>query len=163
VTGLVISIIILIYIVGPAWSPLTFVRDSDGDGHADANDIFPNNPNNWTLGKVAISFIIDHDVLINDYVFPFPGNYQVKLDTSNVTDSHSQIHSGTIENSSAYVNCTISFPIGIRNWTEVDYDIMVQASHPPVGHHFVVAMSAMVNVSDGQSRTISPSVYWILF
>jgi hypothetical protein len=43
----VVMCIIALFVLLPATSPLASIRDSDGDGHADATDTFPNNNAEW--------------------------------------------------------------------------------------------------------------------
>ncbi len=44
----VAAILLTAVIMSPSLSPLASVHDSDGDGHADSNDDFPNDPSEWS-------------------------------------------------------------------------------------------------------------------
>jgi len=47
VAAIVVVLIILAVILNPSTSPIASIRDSDGDGYADSEDAFPNNPAEW--------------------------------------------------------------------------------------------------------------------
>jgi hypothetical protein len=153
-------IILLAYLLGPGWSPIASIRDTDGDGRADANDLYPNDPKNWTLGKVNFSFIIDHDMLVNDYGMDMPAVYNMHVTTPNLIGSNPQDFGGMIENSSVRIYYNLSFPIGVSNWTEIDYTIYIHSS--PQTFYGGINGQGQIDAFDGQSRTIIISDYWIL-
>ena len=47
VTLIVVAVVILAFVLNPSTSPLATIRDSDGDGHPDGEDAFPNDPDEW--------------------------------------------------------------------------------------------------------------------
>ena len=157
---IIVVILLLVYLLGPDWSPIASIRDTDGDGRADTNDLYPNDSINWTLGKANVSFIIDHDILVNDCGMEMPAAYNMQVTTPNVIGSDSQNFSGIIENSSVRINCSLSFPIGVRNWTEIDYTIHISSNQTFYG--FGVIGQGRIDAYDGQSRTFIISDYWIL-
>jgi hypothetical protein len=139
-TSVIIAVIILLaYLLGPGWSQIDSTEDFDGDGRADAYDVFPHDPMNWTWGYSNITFILDHDLLVNKYGMDSPiyhnstVNYTIIISGSrvyfnsngstNIAPSILFTKSGTMTDSSVSLNCTFIFPSGIKNWTEVVYSV----------------------------------------
>jgi hypothetical protein len=48
VAVILVALIILAVVLNPSTSPIASIRDSDGDGYADSEDAFPNDPSEWT-------------------------------------------------------------------------------------------------------------------
>jgi len=134
-TSVIIAVIILLaYLLGPGWSQIASTEDFDGDGRADAYDVFPHDPMNWTWGYSNITFILDHDLLVNKYGMDSPiyhnstVNYTIIISgpyrsTNTAPPSILFVKSGTMTDSSVSLNCTFIFPSGIKNWTEVVYSV----------------------------------------
>jgi hypothetical protein len=61
--------IVLVVLFSPSLSPLASVHDSDGDGHPDAYDAAPKNPDAWTDVGATIMVIIYSNHTSSNYVY----------------------------------------------------------------------------------------------
>jgi len=100
-------------------------------------------------------------MLVNDCGMDMPAIYNMHVITPNVTDSNRLNFSGTIEDSSVRINCSFSFPIGVSNWTEIDYTIQIYS--PDQTFVGGIYSHDKIDAFDGQSRTIISSDYGILW
>ena len=48
IIAIIIVVVLLIYLLSPSLSPIASIRDTDGDGVADNEDAFPNEPTQWS-------------------------------------------------------------------------------------------------------------------
>ena len=157
-TSVVIAVIILLaYLLGPGWSPIASIRDFDGDGRADAYDVFPHDPMNWTWGFSNITFVLDHDLLVDEYGMDEPVNYNIVIKSPNITASVPFTDSGTMTDSSVRLNCTYIFASGIKNWTEVEYRVSLST-----GLYGWLEAIGEVNAFAGRSSTVIFHDFWLL-
>jgi hypothetical protein len=60
ITGIVALVILLVYLLGPAWSPITTIHDADGDGYPDAVDAKDNDATVWNYATATIVVTVEN-------------------------------------------------------------------------------------------------------
>jgi hypothetical protein len=53
---LLLILVLTIYLIGPGWSPIASIRDSDGDGAPDSQDLAPSDKTKWA--QATARFIV---------------------------------------------------------------------------------------------------------
>jgi len=104
---IIIVIFLLFYLLSPSLSPLSQIRDTDGDGHPDSSDFMPNDPLFWDEGSATIIVTITSNHITNSIHFTLYLNDVMKAEGDLAPGA------STIKN----IICT--FPIGQGNTTAV--------------------------------------------
>lgn len=76
ITGIVALVILLVYLLGPAWSPITTIHDADGDGYPDAVDAKDNDATVWNYATATIVVTVEN----NWFAEPTEVHYYIYLD-----------------------------------------------------------------------------------
>lgn len=90
--GIVAMILLssIFWLMSPDYSPISSIHDSDGDGYADSEDVFKNDPNEWADS--------DYDgVGDNTDVFPNDANETIDTDNDGVGDNSDRYPSDPTE------------------------------------------------------------------
>jgi len=104
---IVIVIIIAAWLLTPSLSPLASIHDADGDGHADTNDVAPNDPLLWASGSATVLATVHstHSLFSVHYILYMDG----------VEEAQGDLAAGSSITHSIYV----SFLYGVHNYTTV--------------------------------------------
>jgi len=107
--AVVIAIVVILaaWLLSPSISPLANIQDSDGDGHADANDAAPNDPLLWASGSGTVLATVHstHALFSVHYILYLNG---VEKAQGDLAAGSSMTHS-----------ITVNFLYGVNSYTTV--------------------------------------------